>query len=138
MKFNPVYHHRHSNRLKGYNYAKAGSYFVTVTCKNHLPQFGEIINGKMQLNEYGIVAEKEWLNTYNIRPNIGLGAFVVMPDHLHGIIIIKEDLQTSNIKIQETKEDKIIPKNEFGIYKGESNTLKNEIERGNGIKNTPK
>ena len=92
MKYNPRFHHRRSTRLKGYNYARAGSYFITLSCYNKIELFGEIKEGKMILNEFGVIAYKEWVRTPVIRPNINLGSFVIMPDHLHGIIIIREDV----------------------------------------------
>jgi len=92
MKYNPRFHHRRSTRLKGYNYARAGSYFITLSCYNKIELFGEIKEGKMILNEFGVIAYKEWVRTPVIRPNIDLGSFVIMPDHLHGIIIIREDV----------------------------------------------
>ncbi|MEP6646678.1 MAG: transposase [Saprospiraceae bacterium] len=91
MKYNPRFHHRRSMRLRGYNYAKAGSYFVTAVCKNRQPIFGEIQSGKMILSEFGQIAFDNWYQTPLIRPNVELGEFVVMPDHIHGIINIKEN-----------------------------------------------
>ncbi len=82
---------RQPRRLMGYNYAKAGSYFVTLNCKIRFPLFGEIKDRKMKLNEFGIIVQKEWIRTPEIRPNISLGPFIVMPDHLHGIIIIEKE-----------------------------------------------
>ena len=87
---------RQPRRLKGYNYAKAGSYFVTLNCKIRLPFFGEIKDGKVILNEFGIIVQKEWIRTPEIRPNISLGPFIVMPDHLHGIIKIEKEIKADN------------------------------------------
>jgi len=92
MKYNPLIHHRRSMRLKGYNYAQKGSYFITINCKNRIPLLGEIIDRKMVLSDFGHIAFKEWLRTPEVRPNTELGAFVIMPDHIHGIIIIREDV----------------------------------------------
>ena len=87
---------RQPRRLKGYNYAKAGSYFVTLNCKIRFPFFGEIKDRKMKLNEFGLIVQKEWIRTPEIRPNISLGPFIVMPDHLHGIIIIEKEIKADN------------------------------------------
>ena len=79
---------RKSNRLEGYDYSLAGCYFVTVCAQDRVNRFGDIVNEKMHLNETGRgVAETwEWLKgRYN---NIGLDAWVIMPNHLHGILII--------------------------------------------------
>jgi len=59
--------------------------------------FGEIRDGKMILNEFGILAQKEWLHTPKIRPNILLGPFIVMPDHIHGIIVIQKEIKQGSL-----------------------------------------
>ena len=81
-------HNRRSIRLKGYDYSQAGLYFITICCSNHVCLFGEVVNGEMVLNEYGTIACNEWLNTPNIRKNVELDVFVIMPNHIHGIIIL--------------------------------------------------
>ena len=86
--YNPNIHHRRSIRLKGYDYSQAGLYFITICCQNRAFLFGEITNGKMVLNNAGKIANDEWLNTPKIRPNVELGEFIIMPNHIHGIIRI--------------------------------------------------
>ena len=88
MIFNPEIHRRRSVRLRGYDYSQPGAYFVTICSWLRGSTFGEIINRKMELNEYGLVVEREWLNTIHVRPNIDLDQFVVMPNHVHVIVII--------------------------------------------------
>ena len=88
MKYNPKIHHRRSIRLQNYDYSQEGSYFITICTKNRESLFGEISDGKMQLNIAGQIANDEWLKTPQVRPSISLGAFVVMPNHVHGIINI--------------------------------------------------
>ncbi len=88
MIFNPETHHRRSVRLKEYDYSQPGAYFVTICSWLRAFIFGEIVNGKMELNEYGMVLEREWLNINNGRHNIDLDQFVVMPNHMHGIVVI--------------------------------------------------
>ena len=90
MPYNPNIHHRRSIRLKGYDYSQAGLYFITICCQNRICRFGKIENGAMILNEYGQIAFDEWMKTPNIRSNIQLDAFVVMPNHIHGIIVITD------------------------------------------------
>jgi REP element-mobilizing transposase RayT len=80
---------RKSIRLPGYDYAGYGWYFVTVCVKNMAECFGEVRNGVMKLNQVGEVVQREWLRTPQLRPNVELDEFIVMPNHLHGIIIIK-------------------------------------------------
>ena len=89
-RYNPDFHHRRSIRLKGYDYSLEGLYFITICCQNRICRFGTIENGKMILNEYGIIAHNEWVNTPKIRPNVELGEFIIMPNHIHGIIAITD------------------------------------------------
>mgnify|MGYP003656005392 CR=1 FL=1 len=83
---------RHSIRLKGYDYSAEGAYFVTMVCKDRLHWFGEVTDGKMQLSEAGNIVEEEWLRGAELRSEITLDAYVVMPNHFHGIVVIGEPL----------------------------------------------
>lgn len=82
-----------SARLQNWNYGIPGLYFTTVCTKNREHYFGEITNGEMSLNELRYFVQSEWIKSPGIRPdmNLGLGEFVVMPNHFHGIIIIGEN-----------------------------------------------
>lgn len=77
-----------SARLKEWDYSSPWWYYVTINTKDHREWFGRIENGRMELNELGIIVEQEWLKTKTLRANIDLDYFVVMPNHLHGIIIL--------------------------------------------------
>jgi putative transposase len=78
-----------STRYQGYDYSSPGKYFITICTKNKISYFGEVVNGKMILSEIGQIAEKFWLEIPGHFPNIDLDEFIIMPDHIHGIIIIK-------------------------------------------------
>jgi len=80
-----------SIRLPGYDYSQPGAYFITIVTHNRQCSFGNIIDDEMMLNEFGVLVQNEWLKTGIIRPNINIDAFVVMPNHLHGIIIITDN-----------------------------------------------
>lgn len=80
---------RKTIRLKGYDYSSVGRYFVTIVNRNRLHLFGNIVNGHMQLNAFGEIAAQEWENTLNLRNNVSLGAFMIMPDHIHFVIHIE-------------------------------------------------
>jgi putative transposase len=80
---------RKQNRLKNYDYSQQGMYFVTICTKNREYLFGEIENGKMILNGVGEIANKCWLEIPNHFPHVFLDEFVVMPNHIHGVIEIK-------------------------------------------------
>ncbi len=83
---------RKSIRLKGYDYSSPGAYFITICTDNHKYLFGDIVDGEMNLNKTGQIVHSEWFKTETIRLNISLDAFVIMPNHVHGIIIIKNDM----------------------------------------------
>lgn len=80
--------HRKTIRLDEYDYSVAGSYFVTMRTQNRAELFGEIVNGKMISNRVGWMVEKWWRELLNKFHSISLDYFVVMPNHLHGIIQI--------------------------------------------------
>jgi REP element-mobilizing transposase RayT len=90
MKYNPDIHHRRSIRLQGYDYSQNGAYYVTLCTQNRECLFGEIVNGEMILNEYGKMVEQCWNNLSNHYDNIELDAYVIMPNHFHGIILITD------------------------------------------------
>jgi len=90
-RYDPDRHHRRSIRLKGYDYTQPGAYFITICTYRRVCLFGQVIEGKMQWNGFGQIARDEWLRTAEIRPNVELDAFVVMPNHIHGIVIISDN-----------------------------------------------
>jgi hypothetical protein len=119
MSYNPKIHHRRSIRLKGYDYSQAGAYFITICCEKKICRFGEIPVGaglapalinntgqpgagqpqgidlpptaQMQLNEFGQIAFDEWLKLPERFPNFELDVFQIMPNHMHGIIVLKNE-----------------------------------------------
>ncbi len=86
--FNGLSGGRKSTRLKNHDYGSIGFYFITMCCQNRLHWMGEVVDGKMKLNEIGKIIFEEWLSTEQKRGNVKLHEFVVMPDHFHGIIEI--------------------------------------------------
>ena len=93
MKYDPNIHHRRSIRLKGKDYREVGAYFVTIVVFQHEEIFGEILNGEMICNDLGHIVREEWFKTAQLRSNVELyeDEFVVMPNHVHGIIWIVDD-----------------------------------------------
>jgi len=77
-----------STRLKHWDYSSCGIYYVTICTKNREKFFGEIVNRKMALSEIGRIAEYEWKQTCEIRKNVELDEYIIMPDHVHGILFI--------------------------------------------------
>lgn len=94
-KFDPEIHHRRSIRLKGYDYTQPGAYFITFCTYQRMHLFGEVVDGKMVLNDAGKIARDEWFKTAEIRPYVKLyeDEFVIMPNHGHGIIWIDDDVE---------------------------------------------
>ncbi len=87
------HHHRRSIRLKGYDYTQPGAYFITLVTHERTPLFGEIVDGTMRLNPFGEIVRTEWFQTADLRSYVQLNhnEFVVMPNHVHGIIWIVDD-----------------------------------------------
>ncbi|MCJ2541532.1 transposase [Thermostichus vulcanus] len=90
MRYDPEKHHRRSIRLKGYDYSQAGAYFVTICTKDRQCLFGEIHAGDMFLNDAGLILYDVWYGLPNHYLHIELDAFVVMPNHIHGIIVLSD------------------------------------------------
>lgn len=88
MGFEPDKHHRRSVRLKGHDYAQPGAYSVTVCTRERECLFGHVVNGEMRLNEAGEIAQRCWENIPHHFPLVELDAFVIMPNHFHGIVVI--------------------------------------------------
>jgi REP element-mobilizing transposase RayT len=80
---------RRSIRLKGFDYTKQGTYFVTICTNDRNCIFGDIAEGRMVLNENGNIADYYWREIPKHFSNVALDKYVVMPDHVHGIIVIK-------------------------------------------------
>ena len=84
---NPDTHHRRSVRLRDYDYAQAGVYFVTINTRQRECFFGEAEDGDMQLNDMGIIAKACWEGIDQHCMNVILDAFVIMPNHVHGVLV---------------------------------------------------
>jgi len=93
MPYDRFKHHRHSIRLRGYDYTQIGAYFITIATHASRREclFGGIADGEMRLNELGRVVAECWDALPAHFPNVELDEFVVMPNHLHGIVVIGDD-----------------------------------------------
>ncbi|MCZ4694875.1 hypothetical protein DWB61_07690 [Ancylomarina euxinus] len=109
-----------SARLKSWDYASSGIYFITICTDNRQHYFGEVENGKMQLSKIGVIAEEQWLKTFQIREdmNLEMDEFVIMPNHFHAIIIIGENkynaIDRDTMHQVETQCIASVQKNNFG------------------------
>jgi putative transposase len=81
-------HHRRSIRLKSYDYAQPGAYFVTVCVQSHLCLFGDVVDGEMGWNDAGRMVEAIWQQLPERFPAIELDASIVMPNHFHAILLV--------------------------------------------------
>jgi REP element-mobilizing transposase RayT len=88
IRFDPSQYHRRSIRLRNFDYGQPSAYFVTICARDRECLFGQIEDGKILLNRFGLVLEEEWHRTAQIRPGLKLDAFCIMPNHIHGIIIL--------------------------------------------------
>ena len=89
--YDPAVHHRRSIRLAGHDYAGGGEYFVTLCVCDRRPLFGTVVNGRMALNEAGRIAAECWRAIPEHFPQAVLDEWVIMPDHMHGILRIQPD-----------------------------------------------
>ena len=96
MAYNPNLHHRRSIRLREWDYSGPGGYFVTICSYRRESMFGEIRNGRMDLNSYGEIVQQSWVDLPKHYHNILLDEFVIMPNHVHGIIVIVDDIVVDN------------------------------------------
>jgi REP element-mobilizing transposase RayT len=85
-----------SSRLQNWDYRWMGAYFITICTKNREHYFGKIEDGKMVLSNAGVLANVFWQEIKNHAKNIKLGEFVVMPNHIHGILILTEYYRDGN------------------------------------------
>lgn len=90
-----------SARLRNWDYGSNAIYFVTICTQNREHYFGEIADGQMNLSETGKMANRFWFEIPNHFPFVQLGEFVVMPNHVHGIIIIDKPINSRNIDFDE-------------------------------------
>ena len=91
MPYDPNKHHRRSVLIKGYDYTQPGVYYITICTEARQCIFGEVIDGQMQLNLLGHLAHTCWLEIPNHFPRFQLDAFVIMPDHVHGLLVIVDN-----------------------------------------------
>ncbi|NER95141.1 MAG: transposase [Symploca sp. SIO1B1] len=90
MEKDKKYRYRRSIRLKGYDYSQLGAYFITICTNNRECLFGKIDNQQMEVNELGEIVIDVWLYLPTRYPNLELDEFVIMPNHVHCILVITE------------------------------------------------
>lgn len=98
MAYDPQRHNRRSIRLKGFNYASPGAYFVTICTHGRERLFGQIKGGAPALSPHGQVVAETWRRIPRHFAHVQVDAFVVMPDHIHGIVVIRERLACARLE----------------------------------------
>ncbi len=88
MPYDPEQHHRRSIRLPDYDYAQPGGYVVTICVQGHVRLFGEVVEGRMFLNPAGQMVHAVWNDVSRRFPRAETDAFIVMPNHVHGIVVL--------------------------------------------------
>jgi REP element-mobilizing transposase RayT len=95
MPFDPSRHHRRSIRLCDWDYTANGAYFITLVTHDRASLFGDIVDGVMRLNAYGEIARACWEEIPSHFDHVEIDAFVIMPNHVHGIVLIVNDKPAS-------------------------------------------
>jgi putative transposase len=80
---------RRSTRLQGFDYSTPGAYFVTIVTQGRTALFGTILDSEMRLSQVGTIADRSWREIPGHFAHVELGAFVVMPNHVHGILVLR-------------------------------------------------
>jgi putative transposase len=117
MGYDPNIHHRRSIRLKGYDYSQAGLYFITINILRRKCLFGTIEHQEMILNDFGIIANQQWEKLPEQFTNIALDVFQVMPNHIHGILLLKNAAPPVGAGLAPTKTTTV--GNIVGAYKSQ-------------------
>lgn len=97
-----------SARLQSWDYSSNGAYYITICTRNREHYFGEIIDGKMQLNQIGKLAEEYWIEISKHFDFVELGNFVIMPNHMHGILIINKPPHNAETRQSLSIQDEIV------------------------------
>jgi len=134
MKYDPEIHHRRSVRLRNYDYSSSGVYFVTICTTGKACLFGTITQGTMQLNDLGRIVDEEWRHTGTLRPDITLDAFVVMPNHVHGIIVVHDPRRGTARRAPTTAFGSSIPRSLSAIVGAFKSAASRRV---NASRNTP-
>ena len=106
-----MFKNRKRNRIAGYNYSQNALYFITICVKDRICCFGKVVNSQMECNEYGKIAHLQWQWLFSQYPYIVSHAFIVMPNHVHGVIEIDDsrvvgtgrDLSVRDLSLQSIK-----------------------------------
>jgi REP element-mobilizing transposase RayT len=97
MRYDTFGHHRRSIRLAEYDYAAKGSYFITICTAGRECLLGSMVDGAVTLSAFGEIVQEEWQRSASVRSELALDVFVVMPNHIHGIVMIETTDTNANV-----------------------------------------
>jgi REP element-mobilizing transposase RayT len=139
MPYDPEKHDRRSIRLPHYDYGQPGAYFITTCTQGRVCLFGDVVQGQTTLNAYGRIVAEEWHRTERIRDHVALDAFVVMPNHVHGIIGIthRSDRRRGESKFAPTRGFKSPSQTLGAIVRGFKGATTRRINRLRGTPGEP-
>jgi putative transposase len=133
-----------SIRLKGWNYRETGTYFITICTGSGFPFFGEVLNGEVLRSPVGEVAQQYWLEIPRHFPQVSLDEFVIMPNPMHGIIIINppeihqniEGIQYEKAQLEEKTSVKTQPVDAISVDKESVEDTSVETQHAASLQNT--
>ncbi|HJY63401.1 MAG TPA: transposase [Ignavibacteria bacterium] len=123
-------HQRKLNRLAGYDYSHSAGYFVTICTNEKISYFGKICNGKMELNDLGKIAEKFWKEIPQHYMNISLDVYAIMPNHVHGIIFITDDILKINAGTEHCSVPTVGKNKNYGLLSKVVKSYKEKVTKG--------
>ncbi len=131
MPYDPDHHHRRSIRLQDYDYSEAGAYFITICTNQKQCLLGEIINGEMILSWHGRAASACWKWLAYRYSYVELDMWVIMPNHLHGILVIGDPVEGGSVRSLPTQKPKPLGRL-IGAFKTTSTKAVNEFYHSPG------
>lgn len=132
--YDPTIHHRRSIRLKGWDYRQPGSYFVTLVTHDREPLFGLVDGGTVTLTPLGLIAQTLWRNLPRHFAHVRLDEFIVMPNHVHGIIWLTANVRPPDADLPASPARQLLP-GSLGAVIG---SYKSQVTRRiNAMRHTP-
>ncbi len=135
MTLNRIHGHRRSIRLPHHDYTAPAVYFITFNTRNRQQLLGKIRDGRMELNAFGRIVLEEWRKIAAVRPNILLDQFVIMPDHVHGILIFKAAAEANATGDPQPKKNRTLIPGSLGAVIGQLKSI--STKRINELRGTP-
>ena len=136
MAYDPEKHHRRSIRLPGYDYRRRGAYFITICTTGRACVFGEVVNDEVKLSRRGMIATECWNDIPNHRPYVELDQFIVMPNHVHGLVWILDSDERRATQASPLQGPRLVPGSLgaiVGAYKAAVSRNINKIRPGAAV-----